>query len=271
MPKKQNDNTSSGEPDDDKKTPSEGEACDFRPESPSAPLQAQPKDDKAAAEKLTRKMAEALPRKDIKAPDIKMSDMKKSDIKIAGSIPIKMDPKAGQPKMPDAIKPLPSAPRPARNLVPQTPSERVAAGELMTYTRPKWKHATRVFGVLILLLLNFSMVMSDIERHSKHMQLDFGKEALTYLVLLFFDITILLPLIFEVNQVDVNSEQLILKTIFFAAKLKWADIVYFKKPLYLKFGIVRTRRCIYLINKKDIKNFDDLAETIMARTHVIES
>ena len=120
----------------------------------------------------------------------------------------------------------------------------------------------RVFGVVLLVVLNVALIMSDVERFNKHLKFSFAHEFISYIALLLLDVTILLPILFEVDQAEATREHLILKTIFWKAKLTWDQIVSFKTPPMLKFSVLKTARCFYLINKRDIKRFDELAEII---------
>lgn len=133
----------------------------------------------------------------------------------------------------------------------------------VVYQRARWKHGMRIFGIALMALLNVSLVMSDIERANKAAHFSLPHELVTYLALILLDTTVLLPLIFEVDKVELLNDSLVLKAIFWTAKLKWEEIQYFKTPPMLKFALLKSQRCIYLLNKRDIKNFPELVSGIL--------
>lgn len=129
------------------------------------------------------------------------------------------------------------------------------------YKRPKWKNGIRIFGFVVIVLLNFSMIMSSIKLH-----MPLQRSIFSYLLLLLFDLIILFPVVFEVHSIEVKPDKLVLKTLFWKVSLAWQDIVEFKCPQYMRFAILRTRRCFYLIKRQDIKGFDHLAQSIASKT-----
>lgn len=141
--------------------------------------------------------------------------------------------------------------------------EQAAFQAKVEYQRARWKHGMRIFGIVLMVVLNISLVMSDIERAQKSAHFSLLHELITYVALLLLDTTVLLPLLFEVDKVEVFQDLLVLKAVFWTAKLKWEDIQYFKLPPMLKFAILRSQRSFYLINKRDIRNYPQLAESIL--------
>jgi len=137
------------------------------------------------------------------------------------------------------------------------------AGERsLTFARARWKHWSRYFGAFVIAMLNVSLVMSTIQIHMNQPFPDIDRELLSFAFVLFFDLTVLLPIILEVDRVVVTPDTIVFKTLFWTSKVPWPEIVSFKNPLVLTFAIVRTPRCFYLINKKDIRPLDELLETI---------
>jgi hypothetical protein len=130
------------------------------------------------------------------------------------------------------------------------------------FQRARWKHGMRIFGIVLMLILNVSLVMSDIERAQKAVHFSLPHELITYVALFLLDTTVLMPLLFEADKIEVFQDVLILKAVFWTARLKWEDIQYFKTPPMLKFAILRTQKSFYLINKRDMKKFPELAAEI---------
>jgi hypothetical protein len=135
------------------------------------------------------------------------------------------------------------------------------------YARPRWRHATRVFGALTVIVFNITMIGSNIDRYHKGKTLTFERELVAYILLLLCDLMILLPILVEVDIAKVTDDKLILKTTFFKTAIPWTAITEFKLPRYLIYGIVRTNRCFYLINRKLIPRFDRLAREISSRVN----
>jgi hypothetical protein len=130
------------------------------------------------------------------------------------------------------------------------------------YRRARWKHWARYFGVGILVMLNISLVASNIELRTKNRGLDPVREAVGYLVVLFFDVTILLPVLLEVDMVDIKPDSLTLNGMFSRRKLNWKDITYFNSATYLTYAILKSGKSIYLLNKKDLQPHEELVEII---------
>ena len=96
----------------------------------------------------------------------------------------------------------------------------------------------------------------------EHHGLDPLKEFFGYLVVLFFDVTILLPVILEVNMVEIKPDSITLFGMFSKKTIEWKDITYFHAPDYLTYGVLRAGKSIYLLNKKDLKPYEELFEII---------
>lgn len=134
------------------------------------------------------------------------------------------------------------------------------------FKRPLWVHFVRYFGLIVIIVLNVSMVMANLEHHQKGEVIDVTKEIVCYLFLLLIDATMLFPIIFEINSAKVSLEGIVIGTTLWRKKYKWTDIVKFNRgPSYLKLALIKTQRCFYLINKKDVRDFDILAAIIESR------
>lgn len=147
------------------------------------------------------------------------------------------------------------------------------------YDRPRvWKmwllgKLFRYSGSMVLLLLNLSMVMSLRDRMMQGLAMDPAKELFFFAFLAVVDVMILIPLLFEANKVETDGERIRLQMLFFRRTLRWEQITAFEQPRFLKYVFLKTNRCFYLINKYNLKPFDDLAATIQAKlaTKTIES
>ena len=92
--------------------------------------------------------------------------------------------------------------------------------------------------------------------------MDVSKELLFFVFVGIVNVLFAVPAIFEVNRARVTNETLQLNTLLWRSRLKWSDLVEFEQPRFLKFAILRTKRCFYLINRRDIIAFDSLARSI---------
>jgi len=130
-----------------------------------------------------------------------------------------------------------------------------------TFKRARWKHVMRWSGVVVVGLLNLSLVASNI-RLATGGHMDLRQQLTSYLFLIFLDVVFLLPAIFEADSVIVTAEELIVSTLVWRARLKWGEILSCRKPAWLAYAVVKTGRCFYLINKRDIPEFPELLELI---------
>lgn len=135
-----------------------------------------------------------------------------------------------------------------------------------TYKRGWFGKGFRYFGAIIMLMLNISMTMSFITRLRHGYTMDPFKEVFFFLFLGIINLLFLIPLLFEANKVETTAESIRLHNLFWRRTLKWEQIESFEIPRFFKFSIIKTARCFYLINKYDLKPFDDLARTIVHKT-----
>lgn len=131
-----------------------------------------------------------------------------------------------------------------------------------TYKRPLWKHLLRYIIVFTIAVLNISIVMSFITRLDHGHSMDVFKELFSFVFVGIVNVLFAVPAIFEVNRARIDDETLQLNTLLWRTRLKWGDLLEFEQPRFLKFAILRTKRCFYLINRRDIIAFDSLAQSI---------
>lgn len=131
-------------------------------------------------------------------------------------------------------------------------------GEAVVFRRKTFKRIIRYFYLLMLTGLVVSLPMSMIERHQHHLSIDFKAEAFLLVFILAMNVLILPSSLFEVHAVIVKNDGLRLETMFAPVDIAYDDIVAFKLPPYLIWAVLRTKRGFYLINKRDIGNFDQL-------------
>ncbi len=138
------------------------------------------------------------------------------------------------------------------------------------FKRHWFRHVSRIFITLIIIALNVCMVMGGIDRYRRGGAMPFQVEFFSYMFLVFIDVTMLIPMMLEANEVIVTPEYLTLKLLYFKKKLAWSQISEFKRWNYLVYTGIKSGRCFYLINRREIKGFDKLAKIITERVPLIE-
>jgi hypothetical protein len=134
------------------------------------------------------------------------------------------------------------------------------------FTTIWWRLALRIITLLIMLALNYALLGSTFEHLRSAAGINLRSDALTLLVLLFFNLTVLLPSLFQASTIEAGPEGMLVKTLLWKSKLNWADITSFSKPATASFAIIRGKKCIYLLAKRDFANFDELVRVIAARS-----
>ncbi len=138
------------------------------------------------------------------------------------------------------------------------------------FKRHWFRHVSRVFISVIIVALNFCMIMSSIDKYRHGTAMPIHMELISLLFLVFIDVVMLIPMILEANEVIVTPEYLTMKLLFFKKRLAWSQVSEFKQWPFLVYTGVKAGRCFYLINRREIKGFDKLAQIIMERVPSIE-
>ncbi len=83
---------------------------------------------------------------------------------------------------------------------------------------------------------------------------------------LFLGLIIALPVfpsvILEADTVTIEPSGIVIKNLLFKNKEAWEDIKSFINPIYLKFSILKGKKFVYLLNRRDLSDYDQLVETI---------
>ncbi len=122
-----------------------------------------------------------------------------------------------------------------------------------------------LFGFTIILLLNFSLIQAALQISADPHAHSFTEQLPSLLLLLLVDLTMLPPLVFEVDKLIATSDKLIIKTLLWQVKIPWDAIVAIWSPIYMAYAVIRTKRCFYLVNKRDIQPFGELLEILEAK------
>lgn len=88
------------------------------------------------------------------------------------------------------------------------------------------------------------------------------KEFILYLLMLFMTGVLIPQIIFEVDYIRDDGDELRIRNLFLSFKEKWSELKWLYNRPFLKFAILRGKKFIYFLNKKDLQEFDKLVETI---------
>lgn len=119
-----------------------------------------------------------------------------------------------------------------------------------------------LFVVLVDVTLVATTVNAHFIRHIPTSTLPLVREFIGFFLIACCHLMVVPSIVLEANKIQVTPERLILDNLIWRAKIKWEDIAAFNAPRILKFAILRTKKFFYLINKRDIERYDDLAEII---------
>jgi hypothetical protein len=134
------------------------------------------------------------------------------------------------------------------------------------FKRARWKHFVRWGAFLVLIFIDLVLVYSGVKHHLLTVrELSASallKEGLAYIMMFFCNLMVLPTMVFEVDSVEVTTEGLRFRNLLFAWRERWEDISSLIAPVYLRFAILKGRALYYLINKRDILDYDELVEII---------
>lgn len=95
--------------------------------------------------------------------------------------------------------------------------------------------------------------------------MNMGVEVFQFLFVLFIDAYMLPSLLFEINSLAIGENGLEIGALLWRTRVPYEDVVSFKVPTMLTWAILRTKRCFYLINRRDIPKFQELMVLLGAR------
>lgn len=134
------------------------------------------------------------------------------------------------------------------------------------FKRSRWKHFTRwlVFGFAVFLYI--SLMYMTFSAHVLHGQGFSLKEVVVYIMCTILMVPILPSVVLEVDSVKTDDDSITFNNLLFRKKEKWENLVSFSNPIYLKFAIVKSKSFFYLLNRRDLPNFEMLVERIRMKT-----
>ena len=138
--------------------------------------------------------------------------------------------------------------------------EKVEPKVLYKCSRMRRKHYMRLFFFFCLFLLNVASPLSLINRllvDSRTVQV--SAELFHFLCIFVIDIYMVPSVIFEVDELTIREDGLTIKALLWRRDFRFDQIVAFQNHRNFLWAILRTARCFYLINRREIKGFDKLA------------
>lgn len=144
--------------------------------------------------------------------------------------------------------------------------EKVEPKVLYKCSRQRRKHYMRLFFFCCLFLLNVASPLSLINRlfvDARTVQV--SAELFHFLCIFVIDIYMVPSVIFEVDELTIREDGLTIKALLWRRDFCFDQIVDFQNHKNFLWAILRTTRCFYLINKRDMKNFEQLVEILDSR------
>lgn len=137
-------------------------------------------------------------------------------------------------------------------------------------TRPRlreWKrktivHLFRWAGLAIFVALNLGFLMTLYKVHVVMGQGLSPKEVMLIFLVGALTISLLPQTFLEANYVGIDAEYIYINNLVFGFKEKWSDLKTFWNPSALNFAVLIGKKFVYFLNKKDLQDFQYLAETI---------
>jgi len=127
-----------------------------------------------------------------------------------------------------------------------------------------WQRAWRWLGFTLISVLTVSFLASDYSSGIGVGNFSWKRELFSFCVLLFFTVTVLLPILFECWYIKADKDQMDMRALFWTGKVRWDDLKEFRNPKFLKFALLRTKSFFYLVNKFALPDFPKLERMIKA-------
>lgn len=130
------------------------------------------------------------------------------------------------------------------------------------WKRTNWPRFFRWIGLGAVLAMLFGVAMTS--WHGHH---DLGrplvlKELFLYFLMMCITGVLIPQIVFEVDYIKDEGQEYRIRNLFLSFKEKWSDVQWLYNRPFLKFAILRGKKFIYFLNKRDLADFDKLVETI---------
>lgn len=128
--------------------------------------------------------------------------------------------------------------------------------------RNKWVRTLRWLGLGVLLALYAGVLATFYQSHVVMGRGMSPKEPLLFVLLTLVSVALVPQIILEADYVRAEDDFIIVKNLLFTFKESWKELQSFRNPPWLKFAILKGSKFVYLLNKRDLPEFDALAERI---------
>jgi hypothetical protein len=186
----------------------------------------------------------------------KKSEPASSNVDAQAQDDLAADQPQNAPSVPDAAQPLPSKRDRKRRA-------REQAQDQISCQMGKFHRLWRALGFVLMLGLNIGIVGGDLMGGAAYVRLSWQREAISLLLLVFFNALVLFPIVFEAWFVKADKDKIELKTMFWRTSKRWDEVTDFKNPVYLKLAMLRTGRGFYLLNKRVLPEYPILEALIL--------
>lgn len=158
--------------------------------------------------------------------------------------------------------PLTDTPQPPQEFEPRSENgEKV----LFSTERKRSLQRKRLFFFVCLIMLNFSGPLSLISRLLRHGEPNWGAEIFHLICVVVIDLYMVPSVIFEVDSIEVNETGLVIKNLLWKSTPTFAEVKSFEVRQFFVWAILKTARCFYLINRRDIPNAEELIVLLDSR------
>jgi hypothetical protein len=158
------------------------------------------------------------------------------------------------------------------NTVSDNALEEIDLTEPKIYKRPIWKSGIHWIAFSCCMMFNISVISVAVHHHMFSLKpltwLLVQKELIADAMTILVDLLVLPSLVCEAQRVEAREDCLIVRTLLYKCQIPWTDIRSVFDPMFLKFAIIRTPRFFQLINKRDLKHFDELLHIIKLKAGV---
>lgn len=133
---------------------------------------------------------------------------------------------------------------------------------LTNFRRARWKHYMRFIFVGIIVFLFVELIFCTYNIHIVRHESFKLKEIFAYGLAMIMVLPFLPTLVFEVDELDIRASGISVKNLLYRVEESWEDLISLKNPIFLKFAILKGKKGLYFLNKRDLPEFDELIETI---------
>ena len=131
--------------------------------------------------------------------------------------------------------------------------------------RPRKLQRKRIFFFACLVLLNISGPLSLVTRLIHHDLVNWGAEMFHLGCVILINIYMLPSVLFEVDSIEVTESGLKVKNLLWTSQATFSEVKSFDVRQFFIWAILKTQSCFYLINRRDLPNFDELVSILSAR------